>query len=268
MTIVIHRRAPAVPFVPTELHGELVAAVACCYAGPVDDGEAVVRPLQEFGSPVLDLCRPKPYLEHQSMFDPSYPHGWWYYVRACDVAELTDDVIDVTAEHAQRIESPVGGFPIWQLGGAVARVGDGDTAFNGRGAGHTFNLTATTKTEDGFEDEREWARTFWSALEPYHAGVYVNFLMDEGAGARPPGLRGGEVRPPAGAQAPVRPGQPPPAQPEHPAGLSGDAPRGGLRGPPPPGWPPSPAAGTRRPRARSPSSGSSGCPWWRGRAAW
>ena len=180
MTIVIHRRAPAVPFVPAELHGELVAAVACCYAGPIEDGEAVVRPLREFGSPVLDLCRPKPYLENQSMFDPSYPHGWWYYVRACDVAELTDDVIDVTAEHARRIVSPVGGFPIWQLGGAVARVGDGDTAFNGRGAGHTFNLTATTKTEDGFEDEREWARTFWSALEPYHAGVYVNFLMDEG----------------------------------------------------------------------------------------
>jgi FAD/FMN-containing dehydrogenase len=180
MTIVIHRRAPAVPYVPEELHGELVVAVACCYAGPVEDGEAVVRPLREFGSPVLDLCRPKPYLENQSMFDPSYPHGWWYYVRACDVAELSDDVIDVTAEHAKRIESPVGGFPIWQLGGAVARVGDGDTAFNGRGAGHTFNLTATTKTDDGFEREREWARTFWSALEPHHTSVYVNFLMDEG----------------------------------------------------------------------------------------
>jgi FAD/FMN-containing dehydrogenase len=23
-------------------------------------------------------------------------------------------------------------------------------------------------------------RDFWSALSPYHAGVYVNFLMDEG----------------------------------------------------------------------------------------
>ena len=38
------------------------------------------------------------------------------------------------------------------------------------------------------------------------------------------------------------------------------------RRPRPPGWPPAPAAGRRRPRARSPSSGSSGCPWWRGRA--
>jgi FAD/FMN-containing dehydrogenase len=33
---------------------------------------------------------------------------------------------------------------------------------------------------NGFEEEREWWRSFWSALRPYHTGVYVNFLMDEG----------------------------------------------------------------------------------------
>src|SRR3954465_9168085 len=74
MTMVIHRKAPPVDFVPQELHGKLVVAVACCYAGAVEEGERVLRPLKEFGSPVLDLCRPKPFLEHQAMFDASYPH--------------------------------------------------------------------------------------------------------------------------------------------------------------------------------------------------
>jgi hypothetical protein len=180
MTIVVHRKAPPLPFVPPELHGELVVIVACCYAGPVDEAEKVVRPLKRFGSPVLDLCEPKPYVAHQAMFDPSFPHGWWYYIRACDVAELNDDVIDITAEHALRIRSPQGGFPIWQLGGAVARVGEDETAFNGRGAGHTFNISAVTETAAGFDEEREWSRNFWSALEPHHTSVYVNFLMDEG----------------------------------------------------------------------------------------
>ncbi|HEX7148519.1 MAG TPA: BBE domain-containing protein, partial [Actinomycetota bacterium] len=59
-------------------------------------------------------------------------------------------------------------------------VGDDETAFNGRAAGHTFNINATTATRDGFEEEREWSRSFWSALQPHHTGVYVNFLMDEG----------------------------------------------------------------------------------------
>jgi FAD binding domain/Berberine and berberine like len=180
MTIVMHRKAPALPFVPQELHGELIAGVICCYCGPVEQGEEVLRPLKAFGSPVLDLCEPKPFLEHQSMFDAGFPHGWWYYMRACDVAELTDEVIELTAEHSQRIQSPLTAFPIWQMGGAVAGVEEGETAFDGRRAGFTFNITAMTETAEGFDEERSWSRDFWSALQPYHQGVYVNFLMEEG----------------------------------------------------------------------------------------
>jgi hypothetical protein len=114
------------------------------------------------------------------MFDPSYPHDWWYYMRSCDVAELTDDVIDIAVDHSLRIRSPRTAFPIWQMGGAVTRVPEADTAFTGRHGGHTFNITGMTESADGFEEEREWVRNFWSALEPHHTGVYVNFLMDEG----------------------------------------------------------------------------------------
>ena len=181
MTIVIHRKAPPLPFVPAELHGELVVAIVCCYAGSIEDGERVVKPLREFGGPVLDLCERKPFLEHQAMFDPSFPHGRWYYMRSCDVAELSDEVIDTTAEHSMQIASPLTAFPIWQMGGAVARSHEDDAAFNGRAAGHTFNITATTESSEGFEREREWARGLWSALERHHMDtVYVNFLMDEG----------------------------------------------------------------------------------------
>jgi hypothetical protein len=180
MTIVVHRKAPPLPFVPLELHGKLVVSVVCCYTGPVEDGEKAVKPLKAFGSPVLDLCVPKPFLAHQAMFDLSFQHGWWYYMRACDVAELTDEVIDITVDHSLRINSPLTAFPIWQRGGAAARVGEDETAFGGRSAGHTFNITAVTATGEGFDQEREWVRNFWSALEPYHTSVYVNFLMEEG----------------------------------------------------------------------------------------
>ena len=180
MTIIVHRTAPPLPYVPQELHGKLIVGVVCCYAGPVEEGERVVAPLKAFGSPVLDLLEPKPFVEHQAMFDPSFPHGRWYYFRSCDVAELSDGVIDITVEHAARLSSPLTAFPIWQLGGAVARVRDDETAFNGRGAGFAFNISGVTEDERGFDEEREWARSFWSALEPYHSTVYVNFLMEEG----------------------------------------------------------------------------------------
>jgi FAD/FMN-containing dehydrogenase len=180
MTIVVHRKAPSVPFVPPDLRGELVVAIVSCYAGSVDDGERVLRPLRKFGSPVLDLCEPKPFLAHQGMFDPSYPHGWSYYMRACDVAELTDEVIDITVDHSLRIGSPLTAFPIWQRGGAAARVDEQDAAFHGRAAGYSFNIAGATESAEGFDEEREWVRAFWAALAPHHTSVYVNFLMNEG----------------------------------------------------------------------------------------
>ena len=180
MTIVVQRRMLPLSFVPPELHGEHVLSIACCYAGPVEEGEEVVRPLKEFGNPVLDACMPKPYLAHQGMFDAAFEHGWWYYFRSCDVAELSDDVIDVMVEHGSRIVSPITTIALWQMGGAVARVGDSETAFNGRDAGFTFNINGNSETADGFEAEREWARDYWTALEPHHTSVYVNFLMDQG----------------------------------------------------------------------------------------
>lgn len=179
-TSILQRKAPALPTVPRELVGEPVIAVVCCYAGSVEEGEEVVRPLKGFGSPALDLCGPKPYLTHQSMFNASFPHGWWYYFRSCDVADLNDDVIDVMVEYGNRITSPITAVGLWQMGGAVARVGEDDTAFNGRAAGHTFNIGGNTESAVGFEQEREWARSYWSALSPHHTSVYVNFLMDEG----------------------------------------------------------------------------------------
>ena len=181
MTIVVHRKAPPLPFVPVELHGERVVMIICCWVGDIEKGESVIRPLREFGSPVADVCVPKPFLQHQAMLDPSFIPGRWYYFKSCDVAELTDEIIDITAERSLRISSPLTSFPIWQMGGAVGRVDKAETAFNGRTAGFTYNIGACTQTRTGFDEERAWVRDFWSALEPWHQGVYVNFLGDEGA---------------------------------------------------------------------------------------
>jgi hypothetical protein len=180
MTIVVHRKAPPLPFVPAELHGKPVVMVIVCWAGDVEEGEKFIKPLREFGNPVADVCMPKPYLAHQAMLDPSFVPQRWYYFKSCDVAELSDEVIDITVERALQIKSPLTSFPIWQMGGAVSRVDDDETPFGGRQAAFTYNIGCCTETAEGFAEEREWVRSFWSALEPWHQTVYVNFLEDEG----------------------------------------------------------------------------------------
>jgi FAD/FMN-containing dehydrogenase len=179
-TLVVERKAPAVNGMPPDLVGERVLVITGCYAGSADEGEEAMRPLKRFGAPILDICEPRPFIEYQRMFDASFEAGWHYYFRSCDVAELNDDIIDLMVEHARRIESPISSVGLWQMGGAVAGREEGETAFNGRGAGHTFNINGNSKTAEGSEEEREWARDLWTALEPYHTSVYVNFMMDEG----------------------------------------------------------------------------------------
>jgi FAD/FMN-containing dehydrogenase len=175
--------APPLPFLPEDMHGKPIVMVGVCYAGAAEDGIEVVRPLKEFGTPIADLLEPKPYTELQSMFDPFVPHGWHRYWKSVELPPLTDAAIDTLVEHASALTSPKSYCIVFQLGGALGRVGAGETAFSQRDATHNVNINAVW-TEDDAAGERHvaWARDFFSAMQP-HAGerVYLNFLGDEGA---------------------------------------------------------------------------------------
>ena len=179
-TALILRRAPAVELIPKELRGQPVVGVVCCWAGPLDHGERVLEPMRRFGSPAVDLSGHRPFVEHQALFDPSFPRGLWAYSKATDLAALTDDVLAIILDYAARVSSPRSAVTAWQLGGAVARVGESETAFGSRSTTYMVDMLGATDAADGFEQERDWARDCWSALAPHHAGVYVNWLMEEG----------------------------------------------------------------------------------------
>jgi len=171
--------------------------------------------LRRLGTPALDLCQRKPFLEHQQMFNPSFRPGWCYYVRSCDVAAIDDGVIDVVSDFGTRITSPISSIALWQMGGAVARVGEDETAFNGRSAGFTFNINGNAETSDGFEEQRAWARDYWSApalITP------ASTSTSHGGGRGTSGRRTrGEVRPLKDLKRKYDPTERLPAQPKHPA---------------------------------------------------
>jgi len=174
--------APPVPFLPDEVHGKPVVMVGACYAGSLDEGTEVVRPLKQFGRPIVDLLEPKPYTALQSMFDPFVPHGWHRYWKSVELPPLTDEAIDTLVEHSSAPTSPKSYTIVFQLGGALARVGEDDTAFSQRDAAHNVNINAVW-TEDDPDAERHiaWARDFCVAMQPHAGGrVYLNFLGEEG----------------------------------------------------------------------------------------
>jgi FAD/FMN-containing dehydrogenase len=174
------RVAPALPVFPDELHGRPVVALIVCYAGPVEKGEDVLRSLRQFKAPVLDSVSRKPYVTHQAMFDPAYPHGRHYYWKSWKLPPLSDSAINVIVEQAAAITSPLSAIPIFTLGGAVGRIDNNATAFTGRSAMHDINFVASWLPDDP-EPERHkaWAREAWEAMRPFACGAYVNFMSDE-----------------------------------------------------------------------------------------
>jgi FAD/FMN-containing dehydrogenase len=175
--------AAPLPFLPEEVHGKPILMVGACYAGSPEEGAEVVRPLKQFGGPIADLLEPQPYTALQSMFDPLVPHGWHRYWRSVELPPLSDDPIDTLVEHASAVTSPRSYCIVFQLGGALARVGEGETAFSQRQAAHNVNINAVWTEEDPEADRHiGWARDFFDAMKA-HAGerVYLNFLGDEGA---------------------------------------------------------------------------------------
>ena len=118
----------------------------------------------------------------QSMFDPLVPHGWHRYWKLVELPPLTNDAIDTLVEHSSAPTSPKSYTIVFQLGGALARVGEDETAFSQRDAAHNVNINAVW-TEDDPDAERHiaWARDFFDAMQPHAGGrVYVNFLGEEG----------------------------------------------------------------------------------------
>jgi hypothetical protein len=120
------------------------------------------------------------------MFDTSAPHGRQNYKRNLNLAGLPDGAIDTLVDRTRRRTSPLSLTLIFQLGGAVAAVGEGETAYSDRAA--AFNVDVNAQWLDPHDaagdDHRSWVRELYGALEPFATGgAYVNFLMgDEGEG--------------------------------------------------------------------------------------
>jgi FAD/FMN-containing dehydrogenase len=177
--------APPEPFVPQEVVGSPIFAIACCHLDPEGSAEDDLRALRELG-PAVDVVGPMPYLAIQGMFDAGVPRGSHNYWRSGYVDELTDDAIDTIIAHREGIPHPLGQLHVHQMGGAMSRTPAGATAFGSRDAGFLMNYIGLWL--DPAEDEKHtaWAKAASDAMAPYGTGTrYVNFLADEGeAGVR------------------------------------------------------------------------------------
>jgi len=168
---------PAVPAFPEEAHGRAVIVLGAAYAGPPEEGEAVLQPLREIETPLLDLSGTIPYTALQQLFDPFFPAGELrYYWKAIYLSGLGDEVVATLAEFAARRPSALSMAGLWALGGALGRVDPGATATGDRSAPYLLEVLANWA--DPAEDEANvaWARAFFDAMRAHSTGkTNLNF---------------------------------------------------------------------------------------------
>jgi FAD/FMN-containing dehydrogenase len=175
---------PEDPSGPPPLVGQPLVGLGGVYAGPTADGEALLRPLREYGPPLADLFQPMPYSQAQRMADFAFPPGLHGYWKSGYLTELSDRAIDVIAEFFARVPSKQTVLVIEHNGnGAMERVADDATAFGHRGWPYNFVVTSAWKDAADTERNIRWTRELFAAMQPFLAnGVYVNYLdADEGA---------------------------------------------------------------------------------------
>jgi hypothetical protein len=164
--------------------------------------------------PIADLVRPMPY----PRIYPPEEQG--FHPTAASRTLFVDTVdrggTEAIVAYLAASTAPLRVAQLRVLGGAMARVPAQATAFAHRTSRLMVNLTAVYRRPEDAAAHQAWVDRLAAALRNGDARASVNFLGDEArrGSARPtrgrPGAAGGD-------QGPLRPHQPVPPQPEHPA---------------------------------------------------
>ena len=177
-TIANVMKAPPMPFIPEEHHGELAIFALMAYAGGTDAGQRAVAPLRALAEPLADLIRPMTYPE---IYMPDEED---YHPIAVGKTRFTDKLdAEAIATILDRVESSTAMMAVTQiraLGGAMARVPDDATAFAHRRSRFMVTVANVYEPVEDTPTHQAWVDELAGALDLDGRGAYVNFLGEEG----------------------------------------------------------------------------------------
>jgi FAD/FMN-containing dehydrogenase len=170
--------APPMPFLPEEVHGEVVILAMLVHAGSTEDGEKAIAPFRALATPLADMVREMPYPEIYPPDDPEYrPLA---AARTMFVDTIGEAEAELILERLRGSTAMMAACQLRPLGGAMARVPNDATAFAHRQSEIMVNVAAIYGSLDEASVHEDWVRDFAAALRQSDDGMYVNFVGDEG----------------------------------------------------------------------------------------
>jgi FAD/FMN-containing dehydrogenase len=165
--------------------GNKIVALPVCHASQdLHQGEADLKPLRDFGPPVMDTIEAIPYPTINTLLDDGFPRGAFNYWKSAFLRDLTPEAGQVLTDAFARTPSPMSCIVIEHVHGKAARVGATETAFPHRQTGYSALVLAQWADPSDSEDNMAWARETFDALRPYTKEQrYMNYMSADDGGA-------------------------------------------------------------------------------------
>ena len=176
-TVCVGITLPANPELPEAIHDRPVVIVGGVFVGDVEEGLKITAPLRELGTPLFDMSGPTPFVGVQTGFDPLFPRNTLRaYWKSQYLDELSDGAIETIAARAGERPAPLTLMNVFAMGGAIAKVGEEDTAFATRKPPYMVSIDGMWSDAGDDADNVAWVRSTWDAIREYGTGeVYLNF---------------------------------------------------------------------------------------------
>ena len=174
--------APPEPFVPEEMHFAPITGVLVCWTGSKEEGERVVAPIREAVQPLMDMVDMMPYVALQSMLDGGGPYGIRGYLKAEFMNDLDAPTIAKLVEHGGKRPGPMVQLLLEPLGGAIAEVGEDETALGRRDVPWCFHALSMWMDPDPAVADAHvaWTKELCADMKPHTtSGVYLNFTNED-----------------------------------------------------------------------------------------
>ncbi|MFL5887262.1 MAG: FAD-binding oxidoreductase [Thermoleophilaceae bacterium] len=171
-------KAPPLPFIPAERHGKPVVMAQMVYAGGAEAAERAIAPIRALATALADMVRP---IRYREMFEgPEGPRPGFDAGTNVLVDGLAPQAAEAILEHLETSTAQMGAAQLRVLGGAMARVPDGATAFGHRLATIMVNIAAMYANPDERRTHEAWVASLATAVSDGSSAAYAGFLGDSG----------------------------------------------------------------------------------------
>jgi hypothetical protein len=176
----------AAPLFPAELVGKTVIAFMVVHVEGGEQAETDLRPLREWGNPIIDGIGPMQYTAVQQLLEQGWPPDKRFYEKSGYLSSVDDDFVDEVTACFETAPFPSEGsianplISAMPMGGAIDRVSDNSMAFPRANCAYWWDVAVMWDNAGDDDAFMSWSRDVYERLRPFSsAGAYINLMVDD-----------------------------------------------------------------------------------------